>query len=364
MHDNITIVGGVFDNTTHIKSECIDSLAAGFKSCSYKVTVYNGGLLDDLPEAAEDFITIWSPNIANNATKRYPKKKTGNILICSKFMSKEQTRIDAVSQVFKMNADAVIAIYREPNKKYKFELIDSLNNTWYCEYNLTFLQLAIERFVSFLKINRNNTAIIKANIIDQIKFNLTYYQGKNLYDLMGLNNQLVSRLYTHIYGPNLDEIPRQDFLYPSMRTNNKNIILVSPEKYAGGLLYRSHMIKAMLGDNSLIYDRNKTQPCSDSFTHLKLYKAFPNINYMIHGHASVNNCSACTSLYKLGNAYDADEIIIPVIANLNKQKGIINLKRHGFLIYADTLKNLETLIKTHDYNIKPSLSDVNHADMF
>ena len=51
------------------------------------------------------------PNIDNEEEKQYPIKKKGSVLICSKVMREGYKPIDAISRIFKMQGNAVIAIY-------------------------------------------------------------------------------------------------------------------------------------------------------------------------------------------------------------------------------------------------------------
>jgi hypothetical protein len=118
------IVGGNFGDAPK-KSSIVDKISNKFIE-SFNI---NGGKLDDLPFKIDSDLIIWMPNISNETKKQYPFKSVGNVLIVSKVMREGYTRLDAVSRIFKMRGNAVIAIYKEDI--FRFELIDALGNIWY-----------------------------------------------------------------------------------------------------------------------------------------------------------------------------------------------------------------------------------------
>ena len=117
----------------------------------------------------QDEVNIWMPNISNEEEKHYPMKHVGAILICSKVMRDGYTMVDAVSRIFKMHGNAVIAItYDKAEGIYVMELIDALGNTWYKGSDLGGLATGIMSFVAFTKSARRiqTTAITNANFKD------------------------------------------------------------------------------------------------------------------------------------------------------------------------------------------------------
>lgn len=361
---DITLVGGTFDDNNWKQSGCVNTLADNLSSVGYRVSLYNGGLLADLPRCNNSPLTIWMPDIANETPKEYPQKPLGGILICSKVMREGYNRIDAVSRIFQMHGNAVIAIYKGGtyNSRFKFELIDALNNVWYSGYDLRQLQLNITYFVSFTK-NALRVPSKKASFIDKVKLRyLSTFKGaalNNPLHLLDINNTLAKKITTSCGQRFFGNVStRCQSLFPSMRLSKQPVILVSPRNSNKAFLTLDSMVPAILKESSfnegchVVYLGNK--PSVDTAVQLKLYKQFPNINYMIHGHAEVINCSATTNHYRLCGDLREYEEIAPLISNLDTSKGIINLKHHGFLIYADTLENLDVLAKQHTFNIVAS----------
>ena len=102
------IVGGNFGETPK-KSKIIDLISNNFEN----YTIINGGTLSELPHEINSDLIIWMPNISNEENKQYPIKSIGNVLIVSKVIRDGYTKLDAISRIFKMNGNAVIAIYKE-----------------------------------------------------------------------------------------------------------------------------------------------------------------------------------------------------------------------------------------------------------
>lgn len=87
-----------------------------------------------------------------------------------------------------------------------------------------------------------------------------------------------------------------------------------------------------LGDN---------KPSVDIPIQAKLY-ANTSINYMIHGHTYIKGYPFTEHYYPCGDLREFYE----VIKQLTAQTGCINLKNHGFLLFASTIEGLEELVNS------------------
>ena len=139
----ILIVGGTWAETIEEmkSSSIIYKIEEKFKEKSHYVNVYNGGWINDLKNLADynrckyyDLI-LWMPNVSNEEEKIYPKKCKGTVLICSKVIgNNNRDKGDAVARIFKMNANAVLAIDKS-DKEWNFILLDALANQWVASNN-------------------------------------------------------------------------------------------------------------------------------------------------------------------------------------------------------------------------------------
>lgn len=116
--------------------------------------IFNGGTIEQINNAKNMIVdydlVVWMPNINNEVSKQYPIKKKGSVLICSKVLREGTTVGDAVARIFKMNANAVIAIDAS-KEHYVFKLIDALGNLWVETDMVDELGKAIEKLAWWTK---------------------------------------------------------------------------------------------------------------------------------------------------------------------------------------------------------------------
>lgn len=341
---NISIIGGNFGNMPK-SSSVVNKIADCFiwrdlRNMSIDdVNVVNGGNMEDdlnhaLNIASSGDLTIWMANIDNSEDKQYPDKKTGAILICSKVMRDGYTRIDAISRIFKMHGNAVIAIYKEANV-FRFELIDALGNIWYNGSDIYGLCCGIEDFTNFTQSAKR----VKTRKRDY-DFVMDDY-AEQLSNLIESNKRLQSHVMTSCGNRFFGNIStRCSKLFPSMRAGEV-CMFVSPRNVDKSSITPDMMVP-YFEDDSYMGDR---KPSVDSPAQVRLYKALPNINFMIHGHATfTGNNVLNTEEYKLcGDINEVDEIL-NVIKDHTCEAFIINLKNHGFLIGGNNILYLNGLI--------------------
>jgi len=310
----ILIVGGHFG--THPKeSRIIKTIVKDFR-ISDDVTVINGGTIAKLlaTSAAGYKLILWFPDLDNIHTKIYPVKDTGAVLICSKVSRGTNARIEAVSRIFKMHANAVVLI-SEFEKRYYFELIDALDNTWgYRNDDINMLTAAI-----------NNLAIWTFESKRQ-----SLHKDQSLQQLVELNRQVADQFETDMgrYFGNcstrcMSMFPSTRY-YFSRRNVDKNRLAV----------------KDMAATTDVNY-YGETKPRVDTPVQAALYRQCSKINYFIHGHAHIPNQPETLEYYPCGDLREVPGIVALIGSNTH---GIINLKNHGFLIYASNLIQLKALV--------------------
>lgn len=340
----IQIVGGNFDNEEGRYSGVINKMYDTIKFLNYYIdntTIINGGNIKQLPKELDSDLTIWMPNISNEEEKLYPIKKKGSVLICSKLMHEGVKVTDAISRIFKLHGNAVICIYPLGGSLFRFELRDALNNLWYQGVNIDQLMISILSLTLFTsKAKRIQT---RQNI------NLTQYLYKETFNickedlqkLIDINKKLQNHIQTssgnRFFG-NLST--RCQKLFPTLKINQG--MFVSPRNINKESITIEDMVWYI--DDTYYGDR---KPSVDSPTQWRLYNSLPNINYMIHGHATfIHPNIKITDNYCLcGDINEVDEIL--KIINKDTNSFCINLKNHGFLIGAIDLNSLNSIV----YNI-------------
>lgn len=322
------IVGGDFKEVPK-SSSIINKLSSNFKD----VTVINGGYPDNINtiNLKNSDLIIWAPNIDNEIEKNYPRKETGSVLICSKVIHSDRTEIDAITRIFKMNGNAVIAIY--PGEIYSFKLIDALGNLWYSGSNIEELSNIIIKLYNWTKESiRQPTK----------QENIEIFSNPNLEKLVFLNKIVADKFEIscgRFFGNTSTRCMK---MFPSERCGN--YILVSKRNVDKKRLSTDDFVNIYF-DNETIFYSGENKPSVDTPIQANLYKEHPHINYMIHGHSYLKGYPFSKNYFPCGDLREFHE----VNKYIKSKSGGINLINHGFLIYSDTIEELERIIMNMEF---------------
>lgn len=292
-------------------------------------TVFNGALPDNI--SGNDLV-LWMPDISNNEKKNYPVKDKGAVLICSKVMREGYTRLDAVTRIFKMHGNAVIAIYKEPGHPFKFELIDALANIWYSGYDILDLCVSIMKLYKWTKDSIRNS-VPKA--VEQETVVLAA-----LDDFIAINRELALKSAAQCgnrYFGNFST--RCTKLFPSHRDDN--VIVMSPRNVDKRTLTTDDMVQIVGG--KYLGDR---KPSVDAPVQMAVYEQVPDVRYMIHGHAYVESAPMTNHYFPCGDMREVPE----TVELLKEGYTAINLRNHGFLLATKTLDDMAVLQETLNFN--------------
>ena len=324
-----TIVGGDFGKAK--ESSVIRKISNFFDN----PTIYNGGILDELPvdKIQESSLIIWAPNIENEIQKQYPKKSTGAVLICSKVMRPETTTIEAIARIFKMNGNAVIAIYppSEQGDKFNFNLIDALGNSWYEGDDIKLLSNSIK--------NLYNWAVKSIRMGTQkSEFEFNPQSPEYLDKLIELN-KIVADKFESVGGRFFGNTSTRCLkMFPTYRYDDV-YMMVSRRNVDKSRITKEDFVKVKYSDNKLNYIGD-SKPSVDTPIQASIYQQFPNVNVMIHGHTYLEGAPYTTDYYPCGDMRECSE----VSKLIQGEFGSINLTHHGFLIYANNLDQLSNII--------------------
>jgi len=329
------IVGGNFGDVPRA-SKIISILADSIQA----EKIYNGGTIQELKSInlnGFDLI-IWAPNIDNSIEKIYPKKDKGSVLIVSKVLRENRTIADALKRIFLMHGNAVIAVTKNDNC-YSFQLIDALNNTWKESQNINDIVWAIKELYIWTK----NSIRMETFSCNPEKF--LSNNSQELSHLIEINKQIAIKVEQSSVGRHFGNLSTRCFkLFPTSR-HEQQTILVSKRNVNKKYLVEQDMILAFLKDNKIGYFGSQ-KPSVDTPIQLTLYNVFPKINYMIHGHAFIKNALDTKHYFPCGDLREINEVKQVIV---DPEKGIINLKQHGFLIYADTIENLQNFANNLEF---------------
>lgn len=331
---NTIIVGGYWGDIPKA-SGVIKKLSAHFTNAD----IFNGGSFEELQTIASRIasydLIIWVPDIDNSKQDIKIVKKLGAVMFVSKVLRENRARIDAVTRIFKFGANAVIAITKNDGS-FNFELIDALDNTWSNSTNIKDLAHGINEITVWTKgAKREGTLKMKNPLEILIDINRKV--------------QLESAKQNIRYFGNLST--RCTKMFPSFRTTDESCY-VSARNSDKQSLTPNDMVQVTTVDGKLRYFGER-KPSVDTPVQMALYNLLPGINFFIHGHAFVKGAPTTEHYYPCGDMREVPEIV-KLIAGHN---GVINLKNHGFLIYAESLEALESIVDKIEFDVKHSTSD-------
>lgn len=322
------LVGGDF-GTSPKASSIINKLATFFEGAS----VLNGGTIEELRAAADNCssyeLLLWMPNVSNEEEKFYPKKGKGAVLFCSKVLRENRSEADAIARIFKMNGNAVLAISKIDNL-FSFKLIDALGNKWAESSDLALIAEKMKALSAWTM-----ASLRCATLQSDFDFPAAPADLERLIEL----NKIVADNFEAIGSRYFGNVSTRCMkLFPTMRLDTVHI-LVSKRNVDKKRLTAEDFVKVRYKEQ--IEYIGSAKPSVDTAIQVNIYKQFPEINYIIHGHGYIAKMPFTTHYYPCGDLREFQEL-----AKLlsNKSSGIINLINHGFVIYAANLDEMENLI--------------------
>jgi len=311
----------------------------------------NGGTIEELRSASNvksyDLI-IWAANVDNEVEKIYPVKSTGAVLICTKAMWEDRNFGDAVSRVFKMSANAVIAIGLA--KPFHFDLIDALGNNWCSTPYIDDLAVKIQELYDWSKSSIRIKSIPVKQITTQL-WNDSQTTKNTLDHLCDIVKTVADKVENERGGRYFGNVStRCAKMFPSVRRFNDNdLIAVSARNTPKDRLTREDFVFTELGDNEVYYEGDR-KPSVDTPVQLHLYKKLKHINFMIHGHAYIQGAPFTEHYYPCGDLREVEAI--EEIIDDQKIAFRINLRNHGFLIAATDLIALRHYAETATFTYR------------
>lgn len=78
------------------------------------------------------------------------------------------------------------------------------------------------------------------------------------------------------------------------------------------------------------------KPSVDTPVQVAIYQNFPNVRYMIHGHAFISSTPLTRNYYPCGDMHE----VLEIFKLFHRNQYVINLMNHGFLIAGTSLADL------------------------
>lgn len=283
-------------------------------------------------------LVLWWPDVDNKEPKSYPVKDQGAVLICSKVMRADTTRVDAVTRIFKMHGNAVVTIDSNGGK-FEFDLIDALNNSW---RRTTSLSKLVTMIMSLYKWTKESVRVsLTQNDWPEGLEGILDVTG--ISDFIDVNKELALKVATgcsnRFFG---NYSTRCTKLFPSTR-KGKDYFFFSPRNVDKKYVTTEDLV---LTDIKYYYGTRK--PSVDTPVQLELYKYFSDIEYMIHGHAYIKGAITTKFYYPCGDLREVDEVV-QVVDKTGATR--INLLNHGFLLIGKDMAQMKQHLKECEFKM-------------
>ncbi len=364
----VVLVGGTFDSAGGKPSRIAASLFSGFISKLMlgrelpQVRIFNGGSLDsmedDALEATRDAaVVLWMPKVENGVSKgSVCNIKAANptcLLITSKRNDESKYKLpDLIQHMLGLHSNLCIEITRMEVKgegRFWFTVMDPLGNA----YGPTggramdpFLagETAAERALFLLRLTRVGSTPRSGFIpapYDEEFFAFVKAKAEMFAAL------IPTATVTQRFLGNASF--RCSHGFPSFREGNT--IYVSRRNVDKACIMQSGFVPVStdLSEGSVLYGYNAEggihKPSVDTPVQVMLYGLYPNIRYMLHGHVYLMGNTRMTEVVLPCGCIEEVREIYAANPDVGTEAFAVNLRGHGFIAGASSVKVLNKLIE-------------------
>jgi len=325
----------------------VDALFVAIK-CEFpdsQVSCLNGATLDHLDifhrdEVRTADILFWMPNIDNKQDKYLPNLKKINpkmLLIVSKRLDgRDLTAGDLIGRMLKYKVNLTLAMYKDRSPMFKFhnEVLDPLGNSYYAGHSIhPCLEALLDR-VKFL------SEAVRVKSVELAHNGAPKYVDDGFLKIVKEFGVRFSQFVEQVNPNRLlgNASTRCSFGFPSVR--DVDCTFVSKRNVDKETLSEESMVPVFnLVGNELSYC-GCNKPSVDSPIQVELYKKYPHINYIVHGHCYISGAFMTKNPVSCGDLREVEEVVTAIGEPTEYQliHGVrVNLKGHGCLIMANNL---------------------------
>ena len=268
-----------------------------------------------------------------------PIKDKGAVLV---YVSNSSDIGVSLTDLYRNGANAVILI----NKEGYYDLVDALGNLWCRTTDQVELLNNVVRLYEWSK----STIRIEST---QSEGRVPYTNIQELDNFCNIIRSVSENVDNERGGRYFGNAStRCSKMFPTLRsTSNKSqyILVTKRNTSKRSIKPNDFVVTKMSKDNKVLY-YGKDKPSVDTPIQIELYQSFPNINFMIHGHAYISrefldyNLINYTNKYcSCGDLREAHEVR-KYIQNKYCDLFVINLQNHGFIIATDTLGRMKSIV--------------------
>jgi hypothetical protein len=336
----VLLVGGTWDLESGHPSGLVRKIGEALGKF-VDITVQNGGLWTDISPLAFTTVqydaVLWWPDVPNELPKDLKIKKiASHTILCSSKnnLSEKYSLQEIVARALDAHANLMV-IYTGLRAPYKMQLLDPLGNA-YCPptEDPEVLAKALADRLLFLKSLTRVPSTSSGNcsrppVSDPMFFDWVHFYADKFHQLLDPGPDVKRLLGNASF--------RCSYGFPALR-DSSNGIYVSKRNVDKRDITPGSFVRVWMENGILMYDRDE-KPSVDAPVQVRLFEAFPNINYMIHGHVYLVGGKSTSLVLPCGALEEVDEIV--EICQPDTRFETLNLRGHGCLVMASELWQLK-----------------------
>lgn len=335
-------------------------------------TFQNGGHYDDLQgllDSAKDYdVVFWWPNVPNDLPKVRDVKETAPhvMLVSSKRNDGRKYGFDElVGRALASKSNLVFEFSRpEIGAYFDIRVFDPLGSMWYeGQIVADAVKAALDRLAFLRSITRNSTTmadtpkeLVMAWYFDRFKEDMEKSDKtveippeEKFVDIVKAYAETFQELMPQVktdrmlgnasMRPMPPQVGRCGKGIPSFRKDG--YIFVSRRNVDKRFLSLEDFVPAYIQDGKIYYCGD-SKPSVDTPIQLRLYEAFPGMNYMIHSHCYIKGAQFTRTCVPCGAVEEVGEIVEAINGNYgpSDNRYVLNLIGHGSIVIAKDLSGL------------------------
>lgn len=363
MNSRILFVGGNWDLNGGRKSKIVEEFAKFLPN----VTVYNGGIFNDLNDILESCvnydIVLWWANVSNDLPKiRNVKDINYKVMLVSskRNVDRKYSFQDLLQRSFSLKSNLTIEFGMVDNKYY-MRLFDPLGNMWYEGFSIKMCSKILIERLNFIRIITRESTVSNEENVGALAWFFNMFKDEmyesNDNPFVPIKEEFLEIVRNYAYKFAEATFETKDvkrFLgnasfrcpkgFPSFRDGK--YIFVSKRNVNKEFIGIKEFVPVYLEDGKLFYCGDN-KPSVDSPIQVRLYSLLPNINYMIHSHCYIENAPYTDVVLPCGALEEVDEIKNVIKKyydnDYNKDFYVVNLLGHGSIMMSNKPSQLKNI---------------------
>lgn len=364
--NKILFVGGLFSNIGGWKSSLITQAHKCISDCfrdDYEITLVNGGslgTLETLLEVVTTFntgdIILWWADVPNEYLKIRNIKELAPkaILVTSKRNDNSKySFLELINHSLELKANLTVEFSKILESTFNMRVFDPLGVVWYEGVDIgIFINVLLRRAVELSKFTRQS-AIRSQEKSPSIKKDMSEFitlvnrVGIIFTNLVQPANGVTRFLGNASFREKVIKVKLNSFRgtkgFPSFRQDE--LIYVTQRNVDKSLIDIDHFVPVKCSDGTLEYF-GENKPSVDTPIQVRLYKLFPQINYMIHAHCYINGAHFTKNPIPCGAMEEVLEIFETAVEHQQEKDKLIciNLIGHGCIAMVNTIEELYPIV--------------------